>query len=171
MKNAMKILVGVWVLSLAVVSPSYGQAVPAGNTTISSTGSNPNLPPLDGILHYSMTASEQRPIRVLRVRRDDFFDRLVRKCFRLRRRARTKPFSTCLPGDCCCPTDRARDFQRFGMSRCRKELLGGVGRRPSRTHSVFCHSRRRPGCRAFRVWGIWEPNRCKDLPQGREAEF
>jgi len=59
MKNVMKIFAGVWALSLAAASLSYGQAVPTGNTTISSTGSNPNVPPLDGILHYSMTASEQ----------------------------------------------------------------------------------------------------------------
>jgi hypothetical protein len=57
MKKVMKILAGVWALSLAAASLSYGQAVP--NTTISSTGSNPNVPPLDGILHYSMSASEQ----------------------------------------------------------------------------------------------------------------
>lgn len=58
MKNIMKILACVSVLSLAVPL-SYGQAAPAGNTTISSTGSNPNVPPLDGILHYSVSASEQ----------------------------------------------------------------------------------------------------------------
>ena len=58
MKGVMKILVGVWALSLTISSFSYGQAVPAGNTTISSTGSNPNMPALDGIVHYSLSASE-----------------------------------------------------------------------------------------------------------------
>jgi hypothetical protein len=54
----MKIFLGVTALLLGVGSLSYGQAVPAGNTTISSTGSNPNSPPLDGIVHYALSASE-----------------------------------------------------------------------------------------------------------------
>jgi hypothetical protein len=58
MKGVMKILVGVLALSLTISFFSYGQAVPAGNTTISSTGSNPNMPALDGIVHYSLSASE-----------------------------------------------------------------------------------------------------------------
>ncbi|MEI9978118.1 MAG: hypothetical protein WDN23_03825 [Edaphobacter sp.] len=55
----MKILVSVWALSLTMGSFAYGQAVPSVNTTISSTGSNPNVPAMDGTLHYSMSASEQ----------------------------------------------------------------------------------------------------------------
>jgi hypothetical protein len=58
MKDVMKIWVGVSALLLGIGSLSYGQAVPSGNTTISSTGSNPNSPPLDGILHYALSASE-----------------------------------------------------------------------------------------------------------------
>src|ERR1700751_4687435 len=56
----MKIFTGVSVLLLGVGSLSYGQAVPAGSgySTISSTGSNPNSPPLDGILHYAVSASQ-----------------------------------------------------------------------------------------------------------------
>ncbi len=56
MKDVMKIWVGVSALLLSVGSLLYGQAVP--NTTISSTGSNSSGFPLDGTLHYAMTASE-----------------------------------------------------------------------------------------------------------------
>jgi hypothetical protein len=56
MKDVMKIWVGVSVLLMSVGSLLYGQAVP--NTTISSTGSNSSGFPLDGTLHYAMTASE-----------------------------------------------------------------------------------------------------------------
>lgn len=54
----MKIWVAVSALLLGVGSQSYGQAVPSANTSISSTGSNPNSPPLDGVLHYALSASE-----------------------------------------------------------------------------------------------------------------
>jgi hypothetical protein len=57
-KDVMKILVYVSALLLGGGSLLYGQAVPSGNTTISSTGSNPNSPPLDGILHYALSASQ-----------------------------------------------------------------------------------------------------------------
>src|SRR5271170_3785935 len=52
----MKIWVGVSALLLSVGSLLYGQADP--NTTISSTGANSSGFPLDGTLHYAMTASE-----------------------------------------------------------------------------------------------------------------
>ncbi len=52
----MKIWVGVSALLLSVGSMLYGQAVP--NTTISSTGANSSGFPLDGTLHYALTASE-----------------------------------------------------------------------------------------------------------------
>ena len=77
MKNIMKILACVCVLSLAVPL-SYGQAAPAGNTTISSTGSNPNVPPLDGILHYSVSASSKSNSGITG-QRNDLFDGLDRK--------------------------------------------------------------------------------------------
>lgn len=56
----MKILIGLSALLLGAGSLSYGQATPAGSgyTTVSSTGSNPNLPPLDGIVHYALSASQ-----------------------------------------------------------------------------------------------------------------
>jgi hypothetical protein len=56
MKDVMKIWAGVSALLLSVGSLLYGQAVP--NTTISSTGANSSGFPLDGTLHYAMTASE-----------------------------------------------------------------------------------------------------------------
>jgi hypothetical protein len=56
MKDVMKICVGVSALLLSVGSLLYGQAVP--NQTISSTGANSSGFPLDGTLHYAMTASE-----------------------------------------------------------------------------------------------------------------
>ena len=52
----MKIWVGVSALLLSVGSLLYGQAVP--NTTISSTGANSSGFPLDGTLHYAMSAGE-----------------------------------------------------------------------------------------------------------------
>jgi hypothetical protein len=56
MKDVMKIWIGVSALLLSVGSLLHGQAVP--NTTISSTGANSNGFPLDGTLHYALTASE-----------------------------------------------------------------------------------------------------------------
>jgi len=47
------------VLLLMSTSTFYGQAIPAGTITpISSIGSGPNLPSLDGVLHYALSASE-----------------------------------------------------------------------------------------------------------------
>lgn len=64
MKEAMKIRIknriAIPALLLAMGSISYGQAVPAGVATISPgpSGSGPNLPALDGIVHYAVSASE-----------------------------------------------------------------------------------------------------------------
>jgi hypothetical protein len=60
MKNVMKIRIAVSALLLTIGAISYGQAVPAGgaNTPISSIGSSPYLPTLDGVLHYALSASE-----------------------------------------------------------------------------------------------------------------
>jgi len=55
-EGVMKIWVGVSALLLSVGSLLYGQAVP--NTTISSTGANSSGFPLDGTLHYALTAGE-----------------------------------------------------------------------------------------------------------------
>ena len=55
----MKIRIVLSVLLLMSASTFYGQAVPAGTITpISSIGSGPNLPNLDGVLHYALSASE-----------------------------------------------------------------------------------------------------------------
>jgi hypothetical protein len=57
MKDFMKIRFALSVLGLAVGSMAYGQAIPAGpSMTTSNLG--PNLPNLDGILHYALSASE-----------------------------------------------------------------------------------------------------------------
>lgn len=53
----MKILVPVLLSTIASIA--YGQAVPSGTSTpISSIGSGPNLPTLDGVFHYDLSASE-----------------------------------------------------------------------------------------------------------------
>lgn len=53
----MKIRFALSVLGLAVGSMAYGQAIPAGpSMTTSNLG--PNLPNLDGILHYALSAAE-----------------------------------------------------------------------------------------------------------------
>lgn len=55
----MKIRIVLSVLLLMSTSTLYGQAIPAGTITpISSIGSGPNLPSLDGVLHYALSASE-----------------------------------------------------------------------------------------------------------------
>jgi hypothetical protein len=53
----MKIRFVASILGLAMGSIAYGQAVPAG-TSMTSSNLGPNLPSLDGILHYSVSASE-----------------------------------------------------------------------------------------------------------------
>ena len=61
MKDAMKFRLAVSALLLTMGSISYGQAVPAGGTPMSPMTTNtvgPNLPDLDGIVHYALTASE-----------------------------------------------------------------------------------------------------------------
>ena len=57
----MKFRLAVSVLLLTTGSISYGQAVPAGGTPMSPMTTNtvgPNLPDLDGIVHYALSASE-----------------------------------------------------------------------------------------------------------------
>lgn len=57
----MKFRLSVSALLLSASPLCYGQAVPAGGAPISSTTTNtvgPNLPNLDGVLHYALTASE-----------------------------------------------------------------------------------------------------------------
>ena len=57
----MKFRIAVSTLLLTVSSISYGQAVPAGGTPMSSMTANsvgPNLPDLDGVTHYALSASE-----------------------------------------------------------------------------------------------------------------
>jgi hypothetical protein len=61
MKDVMKFRMAISALFLTMGSFSYGQAVPAGGTPMTSITSNsvgPNLPDLDGVLHYALSASE-----------------------------------------------------------------------------------------------------------------
>jgi hypothetical protein len=61
MKDAMKFRLAVLALLSTAGSVSYGQAVPAGGTPMSPMTTNtvgPNLPDLDGIVHYALSASE-----------------------------------------------------------------------------------------------------------------
>jgi hypothetical protein len=58
MKDVMKFRIAVSALLLTVGSVSYGQAVPAGGSAMSPGSTGPNLPTLDGILHYALSASE-----------------------------------------------------------------------------------------------------------------
>ena len=58
MKDLMKIRFALSALVLTAGAISYGQAIPAGGTSMSPSGSGPNLPNLDGILHYAVSASE-----------------------------------------------------------------------------------------------------------------
>jgi hypothetical protein len=58
MKDVMKIRIAVPALLLTMISICQGQAVPAGGTTMTSLAAGPNFPTLDGILHYSLSASE-----------------------------------------------------------------------------------------------------------------
>ncbi|WP_158943864.1 hypothetical protein [Granulicella sp. S190] len=53
----MKIRITISALLLAGCSLCHGQAVPAGDSSMSST-LGPNLPTLDGVVHYSLSASE-----------------------------------------------------------------------------------------------------------------
>jgi hypothetical protein len=54
----MKIRISVSMLVLTMSSISYGQAIPAGGASMSTLSSGPNLPNLDGVLHYALSASE-----------------------------------------------------------------------------------------------------------------
>jgi hypothetical protein len=112
MKKIMKILTSVWVLSLAAVSLSYGQAVPAGNTTISSTGSNPNVPPLDGILHYSMTASQQVQFGYYGSGETTSSTGLSGN-LSFTAKSETKPFSTTLSGGLLLPNGQGQGISTF----------------------------------------------------------
>jgi hypothetical protein len=61
MKDVMKFRMAISALLLTVGSFSYGQAVPAGGTPMTSMTTNsvgPNLPDLDGVMHYALSASE-----------------------------------------------------------------------------------------------------------------
>jgi hypothetical protein len=60
MKIQMKIQIVLPVLFLTMSSISYGQAAPAGVATITpnATSSPLNLPTLDGVVHYALSASE-----------------------------------------------------------------------------------------------------------------
>jgi hypothetical protein len=58
MKDVMKIRIAVSLLVLTMGSISHGQAIPAGGTSMGPNSSGPNLPSLDGILHYALSASE-----------------------------------------------------------------------------------------------------------------
>jgi hypothetical protein len=58
MKDVMKIRIAVSLLVLTMGSISHGQAIPAGGTSMGPNNSGPNLPSLDGILHYALSASE-----------------------------------------------------------------------------------------------------------------
>jgi hypothetical protein len=58
MKDLMKIQFAVSALVLTAGAISYGQAIPAGGTLMSPSGSGPNLSSLDGVLHYALSASE-----------------------------------------------------------------------------------------------------------------
>jgi hypothetical protein len=58
MKDVMKIRISVSMLVLTMSSISYGQAIPAGGASMSTNTSGPNLPSLDGIVHYALSASE-----------------------------------------------------------------------------------------------------------------
>jgi hypothetical protein len=58
MKDVMKIRISVSMLVLTMGSISYGQAIPAGGASMTTNSSGPNLPNLDGVLHYALSASE-----------------------------------------------------------------------------------------------------------------
>jgi hypothetical protein len=58
MKDVMKFRLAASALLLIMGPLSYGQAVPAGGTAMTSGSGGPNSPSLDGILHYALSASE-----------------------------------------------------------------------------------------------------------------
>jgi hypothetical protein len=58
MKDVMKIRIAVSLLFLTMGSISHGQAIPVGGTSMGPNNAGPNLPSLDGILHYALSASE-----------------------------------------------------------------------------------------------------------------
>ncbi len=58
MKDVMKLRLAASALLLTMGALSYGQAVPAGGTAMTSGSGGPNSPSLDGIVHYALSASE-----------------------------------------------------------------------------------------------------------------
>ena len=58
MKDIMKFRLAASALLLMMGPLSYGQAVPAGGTAMTSGSGGPNSPSLDGIVHYALSASE-----------------------------------------------------------------------------------------------------------------
>jgi hypothetical protein len=58
MKDVMKFRLAASALLLMMGPLSYGQAVPAGGTAMTSGSGGPNSPSLDGIVHYALSASE-----------------------------------------------------------------------------------------------------------------
>ncbi|MGD0443666.1 MAG: hypothetical protein ABSA39_06985 [Edaphobacter sp.] len=58
MMNLLKIRFAVSALVLTAGSIGYGQALPAGGTAMRPSGAGPNLPSLDGVLHYAISGSE-----------------------------------------------------------------------------------------------------------------
>ena len=61
MKDVMKFRLVISGLLMTIGPLSYGQAIPAGGTPMTSMTTNsvgPNLPDLDGVLHYALSASE-----------------------------------------------------------------------------------------------------------------
>jgi hypothetical protein len=58
MKDLMKIRFAMSALVLTAGVICQGQAIPAGGSSMSPSGASPNLPNLDGILHYAVSGSE-----------------------------------------------------------------------------------------------------------------
>ncbi len=58
MIEVMKIRLVIAALLLTASSASQGQAVPAGGPSMAPVNSGINLNPLDGVLHYALSASE-----------------------------------------------------------------------------------------------------------------
>ncbi len=58
MRNAMKFRIAISALLFTAGTISYGQAIPAGGSAMSSGSAGPNLPTPDGVLHYALSASE-----------------------------------------------------------------------------------------------------------------
>jgi hypothetical protein len=58
MRKAMKFRIAISALLFTAGTISYGQAIPAGGSAMSSGSARPNLPTPDGVLHYALSASE-----------------------------------------------------------------------------------------------------------------